>query len=229
MPMTRQQRDRIAPFVHPSKVAPLSFILLLAAFVLLFLVCLSVPIIKSIYIMSLSPTADTGTYAGRSLRFGVWGSCLKGPNDQSVLLGDKMCTDASLGYGTPLEYFIYLGAPDTLVAILTQGLEVVFLFHPIGTGLSSTLVILALLLGSHDMSISALLVGFLAAGSATIAFAADIAFVVVAKDKLNEITNNSGEFKVEFGNAVWMTFVGFLLSWGALILIFGRCKFGPRK
>ena len=51
------------------------------------------------------------------------------------------------------------------------------------------------------MTIAAFLLGLLG-GAAAFAFAADIAFVVIAKQKVNELT--PGEYKILWGNAVWM-------------------------
>ena len=51
------------------------------------------------------------------------------------------------------------------------------------------------------MTIAALLFG-LPGAAATFALATDIAFVVIAKQKVNELT--PGEYKILWGNAVWM-------------------------
>lgn len=51
-------------------------LLLLAAFVLLLLVAISLPIIKPIYILALqTATQVQGTTVTTQLRFGVWGVC----------------------------------------------------------------------------------------------------------------------------------------------------------
>jgi hypothetical protein len=97
---------------------------------------------------------------------------------------------------------IVLGAPDTLEAVPTQGLEILFLMHPIATGLVFAVMIVTFFIYSRDMTVAALVLGLLGGGAATFAFAADVAFVVVAKQKVNELT--PGEFKILWGNAVWM-------------------------
>lgn len=58
----------------------LTFFILLAAFVLLFFVSLSVPIIKSIYLLQLSANVKEGisivsATVTAQVRFGVWGYC----------------------------------------------------------------------------------------------------------------------------------------------------------
>jgi hypothetical protein len=74
--------------------------------------------------------------------------------------------------------------------------------HPIATGITFAVTIISLFINSRDMTIAALLLSLLGGGAATFAFAADIAFVVVAKQKVNELT--PGAFKILWGNAVWM-------------------------
>lgn len=74
------------------------------------------------------------------------------------------------------------------------------------------------------------------------AVAADIEFVVVAKQKVNQLT--PGEFKILWGNAVWMVsrvignsgylmmrhqqLVGSLALWGTIFIIFANLYFGVR-
>jgi hypothetical protein len=97
---------------------------------------------------------------------------------------------------------IVLGAPTALEAALTQGLEIVFLMHPVATGITFSVTVLTYFINSRDMTIAALLLGALGGGAATFAFAADVAFVVVAQQKVKELT--PGQFKILWGNAVWM-------------------------
>jgi len=175
--------------------------------------------------MSLTSSVDKNPH--HTLRFGVWGVCATGTYNQTSLLGDKACTTPVLGYATPKEYFTLLGAPDTLEAVLTEGLEIVFLLHPITAGLVFSVVILAYFVNSRDMTIAASLLGLFAGGAATVAFAADIAFVVVAMQKANELT--PGQFKILWGNAVWMQFVGWLLVWAANIVILANSYFGVKN
>ena len=61
---------------------------------------------------------------------------------------------------------------------------------------------LALFIHTHDITISSILIGALAAGAGTFAFAADIAFAIVARQKVHSLTG--GEFRVNFGPAVWI-------------------------
>jgi hypothetical protein len=85
----------------------------------------------------------------------------------------------------PLEV---LGAPDTLVAAPTQGLEILFLMHPIATGITFAVTILTFFMNTRDMTLAALILSVLGGGAATFAFAADVAFVVVAKQQVNKLT-----------------------------------------
>ena len=61
--------------------ALITIFLLLAAFVLLLFVSLSIPIIKSIFLFSLTANVSEGLFgvtasANGSIRFGVWGYCI---------------------------------------------------------------------------------------------------------------------------------------------------------
>jgi len=203
----------------------MSFVLLFVGFLLFCLTNLGTPIVKSIYLMSLTSGVDHNP--PHTIRFGVWGVCTTGIYNRTALLSDAACTKGQLGYSTPQEYFTLLGAPDALEVTATQGLEILFLMHPIATGTAFAVTILTVFMDSRDMIIAALLVSLLSGGAATFAFAADIAFVVVAKQKVNQLT--LGQFKILWGNAVWMQFVGWLLVWGAIAIIAANCFFGLRK
>lgn len=218
-------RIRLDLAPHQGKIRVASFVLLFIGFLLFLLTNLGTPIVKNIYLMSLTSSVDRNP--PHTLRFGVWGACTTGTYNRTALLGDGPCTKPELGYTTPQEYFTLLGAPDTLEAAPTQGLEVLFLMHPVATALIFCVTVLTYFMNTRDMTISALLLGLLGGGAATFAFAADIAFVVVARQKVNELT--PGQFKILWGNAVWMQFVGWLLVWGAIAIIFANCIFGIRK
>jgi hypothetical protein len=74
--------------------------------------------------------------------------------------------------------------------------------HPLATGIIFAVMILTFFINSRDMTIAAFLLSLLGGGAATFAFAADIAFVIIAKQKVKELA--PGEFKIMWGNAVWM-------------------------
>lgn len=64
-------------------------VLIFAAFILLLLVSLSVPIIKTIYLFRLSANVGASVFdtsASGTARFGVWGYCLSAVNVSLVVL-----------------------------------------------------------------------------------------------------------------------------------------------
>ena len=135
-----------------------------------------------------------------------------------------------------------IGAPGALTAAPTEGLEILFLMHPSTTGGAFAATILTFFMNSRDITIAGLLLSVLAGGTAMLAVAADIAYLVVAKQKVNQLM--VGEFKILWGNAVWMVsrvigssgylmmrhqqLVGSLALWGAIFIIFANLYFGVR-
>lgn len=137
-----------------------------------------------------------------------------------------------LGYATPEEYYTgsylctpipffalllftltsVIGATTDLAAAPTQGLEILWLMHPINTALLFSMIPLSLFIHTRDITIASVLIGVLAAGAGTFAFASDIAFAIVAQQKVHTLTQ--GEFKVNFGPAVWIVSTN-LFAWNA--------------
>ena len=125
-----------------------------------------------------------------------------------------------LGFNVPSEYFnsasasfyLYLhnikhaisvvGASDDLSGSLVNGLEILWLMHPLATGLIFSVIFLTPWLHIRDVTIATLLLASIGAGAATFAFAADIAYVVVAQIRVRQLSD--GQFKVLFGPATWM-------------------------
>ena len=95
-----------------------------------------------------------------------------------------------------------LGLSPSLVSIALKAVEVLLVLHPVAAGLSLLTFVQALFLGNHGVSICALIVCLLTAIVSSVTLAADIALVIVAKQKLNDLTVAS--FEVAFGNAVWL-------------------------
>ena len=64
------------PFAHYPTISFASFLSLSTAFILLLLVALSIPIIKTIALLTITSTAKgIQTGIATQLRFGVWGFC----------------------------------------------------------------------------------------------------------------------------------------------------------
>ncbi|KZP25812.1 hypothetical protein FIBSPDRAFT_367992 [Athelia psychrophila] len=198
---------------HQAKIKAVSFVCFFIGTLLFLLTNLGTPIIKGIHIMSL--TSSTDAHPANSIRFGIWGACLTGPYNATQLLGDAACTVPSLGYAVPSPYFNAIGADDNLVGALVDGLQILWLMHPLSTGLVFACIFLTPFLHIRDVTIATFLLGVIGAGAATFAFAADVAFVVVAKIRVHEMSQ--GAYKVSNQRAlgfecvfvgVWLWAVG---------------------
>jgi hypothetical protein len=202
--------------------AALSF---MGAFLFFLIANLSTPVIKSLYIMQMTNIAEPEKY----IRWGVFGICLS-PTDQIDHVQQQinsLCTPNQLGYGDVSDYFNAIGAPAYLTNIQPGGLEIVYLFHPLGTGIAFVTAILSLLTGLKELPIVCLLIGFLSSGASAFAFSSDIAYVVQSRINLRNYGYDS-TFRIDWGMGVWLEFIGFLMSYGGMIFLFAACCFGDR-
>jgi len=218
------------PFAHHRVLSTLSFLLLFIAFILILLVGISLPVVKTVYLLSVKSTTDNqpATSVATELRFGVWGVCatsILNPSDQNHCFGPK------LGYTVPSDLFHLVGFDPTLGTILLKGLLVILILHPIAAGLSFLAQFFAAFLGSHSLAIISLIFAITGAILGAVVFAADLAVVLVAKNKVASL----GQFHlaVQWGNGVWMVFVGVLFMWIAVVLLSARvcycCGVRPRR
>jgi len=192
-------------------------IFLFCAFVLLFLVSISLPYLTALDFARVhfnegapSTGSDGGTVT--ELRFGIWAYCWYDNN------GQRTCSPSGHAYSTTIyndqnhDNFITIGSS------WTRGLAV----HPVAAGV--TLIAFLLSLSTHvTFTLLSSLTAFLAATITLIAFAIDIALYAWTKHQLHKLdgvnTNTST------APAFWMTFVSFLL------LCFAGCTvcFGRRR
>ncbi|KAL9712081.1 hypothetical protein Ac2012v2_005157 [Leucoagaricus gongylophorus] len=200
----------------------IAFSLLLASCILLVLVGLSLPIIKSIYIISLRSTADgPPTSVASSLRFGIWGVCAYSDLNQPTTLDNNgFCFGPQLGYSVPEEIRTLVGLPDGVVNAVEVSLRVILVLHPVAAGLTLVTLITSLFLASHAVSILTLFLTVVAGLLGTIVFGIDLALVIIVKSEIK----NTGflKFDVQFGNGVWMVLVSIILIWAAVVLLSAR-------
>jgi len=95
-----------------------------------------------------------------------------------------------------------IGLSTTLVSAFMKGLQILLVLHPISAGLSLLTFIQALFLGHHAVSICALTMALLTALVSSVTLAADLALIIVARNKVKQLT--IAEFEINFGNGVWM-------------------------
>ncbi|CAL1697791.1 unnamed protein product [Somion occarium] len=190
-------------------------IFLFCAFVLLFLVSISLPYLTALDFARVhykSGAPSTGNTGGTvtELRYGIWSYCWY--NDS----GDRVCSPAGHGYQTT----VYADqARDSWVTVgpsWTRGLAV----HPVATGV--TFIALILSFSTHvTMTLLSSLTAFLAALLTLIAFAIDIALFAFVKHQMHKL--DGVDTNTDTAPAFWMTFVSFiLLCLAGCTVCFGR-------
>lgn len=188
---------------------------LFSAFVLSFLVSISLPslptvdIARSHFTSGVSPHVSIDTEPIKQIRFGVWAYCIY--DNQR---GDRTCIDPGHGYT------VHLSASNniTIGPGATRGLAV----HPVAAGV--TFVALLCSFSSHfTLVLIASLLSFLAALLTLIAFAIDISLYVIVRDRVNNL-DNVGVRSIA-GPGLWMTLTSLLL----LLLAGGAVCLGRRR
>ncbi|ESK96860.1 hypothetical protein Moror_6438 [Moniliophthora roreri MCA 2997] len=200
------------------------------AFLLLLLVSLSVPIIKSIYLFSLTTNVSSSLFnsaAYGAVKFGVWGYCISSV-DISILgidrSSDARCSDTQLGYTFDSNVAQALRV-DQFTDLITKTTTAALVLHPIACGFTFlTLVISFFMLrrGSNGTarlpSIITLGIGILATLLTTIVFLIDVILVAVIRNRVNDRTD--GRIVLNWGNAVWMALGATIALWLAMV---GAC------
>lgn len=193
---------------------------LLTEFLFFLLVALSVPIIKTIYLLELVSQPAAGqpvTSVATRLRFGVWGLCAHSQlGGQGWLDPDGMCYGPSVGYKIPESVLAVTGYPALAQAVL-KGVTAFLLLHAIVAGLSLIGAVTSLFLESRAMHIISLICTIVNTFLSSIVFAADLAVNIIAKDRVPGLT--SAGLSVQWGNGIWLVLVGVVLSWLGVILL----------
>ncbi|VDC03010.1 unnamed protein product [Peniophora sp. CBMAI 1063] len=196
---------------------------LFSAFVLLLLVALSLPIIKSIYLLELEATTVQiiNSSIGTSLRFGVWGFCVNSAVvPAGVFTNNGDCQGPQLGYTLNSELFQLIIGQNEDIDIVLKGVTVLLVLHPIAAGLA-LLTALPIFLGClrfhNGPWILSLILSILTSVVSAVVFAADLALVLIARDRLKAVS--SVDLAVNWGPGVWMVLAGMVCSWIALIAI----------
>ncbi|KAK4056569.1 hypothetical protein OIO90_002417 [Microbotryomycetes sp. JL221] len=182
-------------------------LVVLVATILLVLVSVSVPLLKSIWFLK-------ATVAGQEVTLGTWGVCANG-----------QCTKASLGYSLNLEeLFGYDGLANIEITkqipnALVKWLTYVLVLHPVAAVLAAVSVVLGCLAHIRGFGGTCFTTCFASFGAtiALIAFAFDLALFIVAKKRI-ESSDVGGS--AQLGNALWMTLAA------AILLLTSGCFFG---
>ncbi|KAJ7156071.1 pali-domain-containing protein [Mycena crocata] len=207
--------------------------LLAIAFLLLLLVTLSVPIIKTIFLFRLTAAAQSGfldvfdSSAGASVTFGVFGWCSSGM-DASVFGHDfntaAECSKRHLGYTFDDRIAKALHI-DNFEKLISKTLTGVLALHPVVAVLTFITLLISLFMlrrGSNGTSrlpsLVALIVGLTTAVLTTIVFLIDVILVAVVRKHVHNDTD--GVLTLAWGSAVWLTLVAAILLWIANV---GSC------
>jgi len=189
---------------------------LFTAFILSFLVSISLPsiptvdIARSHFTSGVAPHVSTDPESLKQIRFGVWAYCIYG--DQT---GDRTCIDPGHGYTVHL---LSDSNNITIGAGTTRGLAV----HPVAAGV--TFVALLCSFSSHfTLVLIASLLSLLAAVLTLIAFAIDLALYVIVRDRVSNLDNVGVRSIAAPG--LWLTLASLLL----LLLAGGTVCLGRRR
>ncbi|KAJ7632519.1 pali-domain-containing protein [Roridomyces roridus] len=185
------------------------------AFLLLLLVTLSIPIIKTIFLFRLTADASSSlldSSASTSVKFGVWGYCTSGIDVSIVGVSRDTaaaCSKRHLGYTFDQTVASVLHATEIENAI-SKTLTAVLALHPVVTGLTFGTLLISLFMlrrGSNGTSrlpsLLALGFGLITAFLATVVFLIDVILVAVVHHRVHKDTD--GVIDLKWGNAVWMT------------------------
>jgi len=218
--------------------AALTPFLLFVAFLLLLLVSLSVPIIKSIYLFRLAANVSASLFragASTSVTFGVWGYCSSGVDVVVVGINHDSageCSKAHLGYtfNKTVGDALHISGFENLIS---RTLTAALVLHPVACGLTFLAFVISLAMlrrgttGSRIASTLTLATAGLAALITTIIFLIDVILVAVVRKRVNDHSN--GDVTLNWGNAVWMTLGATVALWGSLAgACCGICACGRR-
>ncbi|KAJ6630692.1 actin cortical patch SUR7/pH-response regulator pali [Mycena sp. CBHHK59/15] len=205
-------------------------VLLFCAFLLLVLVTLSVPIIKTIFLFRLSARASSSllkSSASASVKFGVFGYCSSGIDVSIVGVNHDTaaeCSKAHLGYtfDDTVANALHVSGFENLIS---KSLTGVLALHPVVVALTFVTLLISLFMlrrgangTSRLPSLLTLGIGLLTAILTTIVFLIDVILVAVVRNHVHKDTD--GVLTLNWGNAVWMTLTATILLWIAMV---GSC------
>jgi len=219
--------------------ASLTPVLLFIAFLLLLLVSLSVPIIKTIFLFRIAVDVSSSLLSSEvtgSVKFGVWGYCSSGIDVSLVGHGSSTaasCSKAKLGYSfdSAVSDALHIRGQEN---IISKALTAALVLHPIATGLTFLALLISLFIlrrGSNGTSrlpsLLTLGAGLIAALITTIAFLIDVILVAIARNKVKDLNE---DVSLVWGNAVWMVLSATVALWLAMVgACAGICACAPLR
>ncbi|KAJ6455677.1 pali-domain-containing protein [Mycena sanguinolenta] len=202
------------------------------AFLLLLLVTLSVPIIKTIFLFRLTAAASSSLFdssASASVVFGVWGYCTSGADVSIIGLNHDTageCSKRHLGYtfDSTVAQVLHVSGLENDISKASTG---VLVLHPIAAALAFVTFLISLYMlrrGPNAPGTSRLppllfmFMGVFTAFLTTVVFLIDCIVVAVVRKSVHKASD--GTLTLAWGNAVWMTLVAAILLWVANV---GSC------
>ncbi|KAF9483887.1 pali-domain-containing protein [Pholiota conissans] len=203
--------------------AAITPVLVFIAFLLLLLVSLSAPIIKSIYLFRLTANISSSLFrsgVSESAQFGVWGYCLSGLQANVISISKTtaaQCSKTHLGYTFDSTVANALNAQE-LQSIISRTTTGALVLHPIVAALAFVTLLTSLFIlrrGSNGTSrLPSLIttgIGALTAFLTTVVFLIDVIFVAVVRHRVSDATD--GKITLVWGNAVWMVLGAAIALW----------------
>ncbi|KAF9647595.1 hypothetical protein BDM02DRAFT_3156071 [Thelephora ganbajun] len=217
------------------------------ATLLLFLVSLSVPIIKSIDLFNLSIGYRDGSLINSGIdavvKFGIWGYCRSAIQVSFFGTGTQMepsCSTPKLGYQFDSATARALRLDD-LTHIVSKALTAALVLHPVACSLAFISLVVTLFVlfrrwrhfriiygterdgRSRFTSIISSAIILPATLLTTAVFIVDVVLVAVARNKIRDTPNGSRIVYLTWDSAVWMTLVAALALWFALFATVCPC------
>ncbi|GAA6005152.1 hypothetical protein JCM10207_008524 [Rhodosporidiobolus poonsookiae] len=176
-------------------------LVVLAATVLLVLVTVSTPLLKSIYFLKASIDVSVGsTDVSGEVTLGTFGYCV-----------DSTCTDPKLGYSLDIASLLDInGSLSGISNSVLKWITYLLILHPIAAAFGVISTIFGGLAHMHGFAGTALTTCFasFAATFALLAFIFDIVVFVIAKKRI-ESSDVGGS--AELGSACWMTLAAMIM------------------
>ncbi|KAF8514638.1 actin cortical patch SUR7/pH-response regulator pali [Hysterangium stoloniferum] len=218
-----------------SPLAHLAVITHFIVFLLLLLVSLSLPILKTLYLAQLKTTPSVSqppTSIATELRFGIWGFCAASAlNKPTFFTNDGKCSPTALGYDIDPAVLALTGQA-ALAGRVVQILTGILVLHPIACGLS--LIALLLAIGGiwkRWSSILGLITAIVSALLTTIVLVID--YVLIGEVRSNVGPLSGLDVEVSYGNCVWLVLVAAILLWVGIVFesmrVCNCCGFGRRR
>ncbi|KAK1927613.1 hypothetical protein DB88DRAFT_507690 [Papiliotrema laurentii] len=182
-----------------------AFFFTLAGFLLFLLTTLSVPIIKTIYMLKIKyPGGATAANVG------VFGICYKGNTvtfNGVTVTGASQCTSTEVGYTLNVALFGLGGWTTGQVVIESLAGSLIMNAIAAGfAGISFLFAFFAWVFSSRTLEVILFVTLFLSALFGWIAYWINLGFVLTARSRVWSYSNNV--FSGHIGNAFWMTFGG---------------------